>query len=77
MFLTSFTARAFSNILLKAPLHVTPLEKCNDSFVNYGLTRQIDQGIIDTQLCAEDKDQLKDACQGDSGGPLNLIIDGK
>uniref|UniRef100_A0A1I8P9N3 Peptidase S1 domain-containing protein n=1 Tax=Stomoxys calcitrans TaxID=35570 RepID=A0A1I8P9N3_STOCA len=67
--------RTFSNILLKAPLHVTPLEKCNASFVDYGLTRQIDQGIIKTQLCAEDDQQLKDACQGDSGGPLNLVVD--
>ncbi|XP_075158771.1 uncharacterized protein LOC142231979 [Haematobia irritans] len=67
--------RAFSNILLKAPLHATPLEKCNASFVDYGLTRQIDKGVIATQMCAEDDQQLKDACQGDSGGPLNLLVD--
>uniref|UniRef100_A0A1I8NHA4 Peptidase S1 domain-containing protein n=1 Tax=Musca domestica TaxID=7370 RepID=A0A1I8NHA4_MUSDO len=67
--------RAFSNILLKAPLFVTPIDKCNASFVDYGLTRQIQDGIIDTQLCAEDKDLIKDACQGDSGGPLVLVVD--
>lgn len=76
-YIISLSARAFSNILLKAPLFVTPIDKCNASFVDYGLTRQIQDGIIDTQLCAEDKDLIKDACQGDSGGPLVLVVDGK
>ncbi|XP_037819912.1 serine protease Hayan-like isoform X2 [Lucilia sericata] len=69
------TTRSFSNILLKAPLHTAPLESCNRSFTEYGLNRRIPEGIIRTQFCAEDKDQIKDACQGDSGGPLNLIVD--
>ncbi|XP_065364678.1 uncharacterized protein DDB_G0292186 isoform X2 [Calliphora vicina] len=69
------TTRSFSDILLKAPLHTSPLENCNESFTEYGLNRRIPEGIIRTQFCAEDKDQIKDACQGDSGGPLNLIVD--
>ncbi|KAM7350035.1 uncharacterized protein ACRADG_008729 isoform 1-T3 [Cochliomyia hominivorax] len=69
------TTRSFSNILLKAPLHTSPLENCNKSFTEYGLNRRIPEGIIRTQFCAEDKDQIRDACQGDSGGPLNLIVD--
>lgn len=27
-------------------------------------------GIIESQMCAGDRQQKKDACQGDSGGPL-------
>ncbi|XP_075158770.1 uncharacterized protein LOC142231978 isoform X2 [Haematobia irritans] len=67
--------RKFSNILLKAHLHVTPLEECNSSYVAYGLSRAVMKGIIKTQLCAKDDKDLKDSCHGDSGGPLNLLVD--
>ncbi|XP_073829269.1 serine protease persephone-like [Musca autumnalis] len=65
----------FSEILLKIELTVTPIDKCNASFALDGYMPRIKQGIQNTQLCAKDKKQEKDACHGDSGGPLVLVAD--
>ncbi|XP_037937021.1 serine protease persephone-like isoform X2 [Teleopsis dalmanni] len=67
--------RKRSDILLKAQLKVTPLSICNNSYAEQGFARQISEGIINSQMCAHDVAELKDACQGDSGGPLNLVVD--
>ncbi|XP_023176346.1 serine protease persephone-like isoform X2 [Drosophila hydei] len=71
------TTRRTSKILLRAPLTVVPLDKCNDSFSEQPSSqRYLKKGIIDTLLCAADVIQgEKDACQGDSGGPLVLERD--
>uniref|UniRef100_T1PGF7 Trypsin n=1 Tax=Musca domestica TaxID=7370 RepID=T1PGF7_MUSDO len=68
-------SNVFSNILLKIPLFVKPLDECNAVYVKYGLVSRNRRGIVSTQLCAEDKEKKKDACQGDSGGPLFVDVD--
>lgn len=70
-------ARSESNILLKVFLNIDPLNSCKDLYKQLGHTRQLARGIIESQLCAVDREHGGDACKGDSGGPLNLVIDGK
>lgn len=67
--------REKSNVLLKARQTIVENSRCNESFVDNGLTRRISVGIIDSQMCAHDPGLTKDACQGDSGGPLMLVVD--
>ncbi|KAM7347706.1 hayan isoform 2-T4 [Cochliomyia hominivorax] len=63
-------------ILRKVPMYTWPLEKCNEIYKEYGLTRRIKEGIKGTQLCAQNKEQeISDVCVRESGGPLNLIKD--
>uniref|UniRef100_A0A1A9WAR0 Peptidase S1 domain-containing protein n=1 Tax=Glossina brevipalpis TaxID=37001 RepID=A0A1A9WAR0_9MUSC len=69
------STRASSDVLLKVRLDIKPLLNCNQSFVDYGLPRQLNDGVVKTLLCADDEEGIKDACQGDSGGPLNLVVD--
>ncbi|XP_016967045.1 serine protease Hayan isoform X1 [Drosophila biarmipes] len=70
------TNRARSKILLRAGLDLVPVDKCNASFAEQPSTiRALKQGVIDSLLCAADRNQVKDACQGDSGGPLILETD--
>ncbi|XP_061394240.1 serine protease Hayan-like [Musca vetustissima] len=73
----TMTARGnvFSNILLKVPLTVTPIKKCQRDYNRYGLVWRIQQGIKTTQLCAEGRRRVRDACNGDSGGPLVSVGD--
>ncbi|XP_017476244.1 PREDICTED: serine protease persephone-like isoform X2 [Rhagoletis zephyria] len=67
--------REKSNILLKARQTIVENQRCNESYVDNGLTRRISVGIISSQMCAHDPGLTKDACQGDSGGPLILVVD--
>ncbi|KAH8246421.1 hypothetical protein KR026_009881 [Drosophila bipectinata] len=65
------TTKARSTLLLRAPLELVPLSKCNEAFANQPTSsRSLKMGIIESQMCAADRQQKKDACQGDSGGPL-------
>ncbi|XP_032307916.1 serine protease Hayan isoform X1 [Drosophila ananassae] len=65
------TTKARSTLLLRAPLELVPLDKCNEAFANQPTSsRSLKMGIIESQMCAGDRQQKKDACQGDSGGPL-------
>ncbi|XP_017101592.2 serine protease persephone isoform X2 [Drosophila bipectinata] len=65
------TTKARSTVLLRAPLELVPLSKCNEAFANQPTSsRSLKMGIIESQMCAADRQQKKDACQGDSGGPL-------
>ncbi|XP_034136092.1 serine protease persephone isoform X2 [Drosophila guanche] len=72
----NLTSRSRSKVLLRAPLDLVPLDKCNESFAEQPSTvRALKQGVIDSLMCAADTKHLKaDACQGDSGGPLILDI---
>ncbi|XP_034671686.1 serine protease persephone isoform X1 [Drosophila subobscura] len=72
----NLTNRSRSKVLLRAPLDLVPLDKCNESFAEQPSTvRALKQGVIDSLMCAADTKHLKaDACQGDSGGPLILDI---
>lgn len=67
--------REKSDVLLKARQTIVDNSKCNESYVDSGLTRRNREGIIASQMCAHDPGLIKDACQGDSGGPLNLVVD--
>lgn len=69
------STREKSDVLLKARQTIVDNSKCNESYVDNGLTRRNREGIIASQLCAHDPGLTKDACQGDSGGPLNLVVD--
>jgi len=63
-------------VLLKAALEIVPLPECNNIYrEQQGLTRQLANGLVGTQLCAFDRNYEKDACQGDSGGPFGTQID--
>ncbi|XP_037937115.1 serine protease Hayan-like [Teleopsis dalmanni] len=72
---TNTTTRSISNILLKAQLQISPINICNATYVEEGLTRRNERGVQNTQMCTTDPGEVIDACQGDSGGPLNLVID--
>lgn len=69
------STRVKSDVLLKARQTIVDNLKCNESYVDNGLTRRNRDGIIASQMCAHDPGLTKDACQGDSGGPLNLVVD--
>lgn len=56
-------------------MNIIPIDRCNASYLESGSNRQLNRGVIETQLCAGDPGFTKDACQGDSGGPLNMVID--
>ncbi|KAH8235918.1 hypothetical protein KR032_010728, partial [Drosophila birchii] len=65
------TTRVVSKILLRAALEVVPLPQCNISYSEQpGAVRNLKEGVIDSLMCATDKNRIADACQGDSGGPL-------
>lgn len=57
-----------SDQLLKAPLKIVSQEFCDNFYRQTGDVAP--NGIIDSHLCANDPDELRDTCQGDSGGPL-------
>ena len=60
--------------MLKANVATIPLESCNQTLVEYNrLSNQPAlRELSDTQLCALNAVEKRDACQGDSGGPLFL-----
>ncbi|GAB0087379.1 serine protease snake-like [Sergentomyia squamirostris] len=61
-----------SQVLQKINLKYFPNEKCKE---NYQPSRRIQQGLIDTQLCAGSiSNDESDTFQGDSGGPLTHAI---
>lgn len=59
-----------SDELLKVPLNMYSNKECNQA---YEKSRQIPNGIIDSQLCAGNRGGHQDTCQGDSGGPLQVV----
>ncbi|XP_032294962.1 venom protease [Drosophila virilis] len=53
---------------------IVPNEECNRDLPVFAETPN---GIIDSQICAQDFVQNRDTCQGDSGGPLQLNLPGR
>ncbi|XP_017482672.1 PREDICTED: serine protease snake-like, partial [Rhagoletis zephyria] len=67
---TDFGGRS-SDELLKAYLIVVGNEVCQ---THYRDTNLLPLGLMDIQLCAQDRQFGRDTCQGDSGAPLILNI---
>lgn len=60
-----------ANELFVGTLNYVSQNQCQVAFA----TRQSEElknGIIDSQMCAKDRENKRDTCQGDSGGPLQL-----
>ncbi|XP_030370379.1 serine protease snake [Scaptodrosophila lebanonensis] len=65
-------AQAPTNILTELELSVVPLDRCNQSLP---ADESAPQGIVESQICAQDFEKNRDTCQGDSGGPLQLNLE--
>ncbi|XP_046400145.1 clotting factor B-like [Ischnura elegans] len=63
-----------SPILQEVTVTVLENNDCSKSYsapsIAAGVRRSYPSGIVNSQLCAGDRQGKKDACQGDSGGPL-------
>lgn len=70
---TNVQTRARSGILLMANVTTVPLQECNATHINYGLSRSYRNGLNEGHYCAFDPELKKDSCQSDSGGPLQLV----
>jgi len=62
------TAGQTSDELMKVELDIIDNVQCNRYFED----AKLDNGILETQLCAGDLAGSKDTCNGDSGGPIQL-----
>lgn len=60
--------------MLKANVTTIPLDRCNQTLVEFNrLSNQPSlRALSDSQMCALNSIDRRDACQGDSGGPLFL-----
>ncbi|XP_037933133.1 serine protease snake-like [Teleopsis dalmanni] len=68
---TKFGGEA-SQQLLKANLNIVHNNLCRTHYIHDN--DQLQYGIINTQICAGDPEELRDTCQGDSGGPVIMKI---
>lgn len=62
-----------SDTLQKVTLDIISNHQCAPLFE---INRRLQQGIVDTQMCAGYLDGGKDTCQGDSGGPIQVVTPG-
>ncbi|XP_016950615.1 serine protease snake [Drosophila biarmipes] len=70
---TSF-AKAMTNRLTNLNLTVVPNAECNEELPSIAETPN---GVLGSQICAQDYILNRDTCQGDSGGPLQLNLPGR
>ncbi|KAH8369417.1 hypothetical protein KR009_010318 [Drosophila setifemur] len=70
---TSF-AKAMTNRLTNLNLTIVPNTECNDELPSLSETPN---GVLESQICAQDYILNRDTCQGDSGGPLQLNLPGR
>lgn len=69
---TSYNSNTNSK-LLKTSLEIYKNERCVKAYKTYP---QLQNGIVDSMLCAGDLKGFNDTCQGDSGGPLLITEKG-
>ncbi|XP_037729392.1 serine protease snake isoform X1 [Drosophila subpulchrella] len=70
---TSF-AKAMTNQLTNLNLTIVPNAECNNELPSLAETPD---GVLESQICAQDYILNRDTCQGDSGGPLQLNLPGR
>ncbi|XP_060651015.1 LOW QUALITY PROTEIN: serine protease snake [Drosophila nasuta] len=70
---TSLT-KSMTNRLTHLNLTIVPNDECNRDLPAFAETPD---GIIASQICAQDFILSRDTCQGDSGGPLQLNLPGR
>ncbi|XP_034484683.1 serine protease snake [Drosophila innubila] len=70
---TSFS-KSMSNRLTHLNVTIVPNDECNRDLPSFAETPD---GIIASQICAQDFVLSRDTCQGDSGGPLQLNLPGR
>lgn len=70
---TSF-AKAMTNRLTNLNLTIVPNSECNTELPALA---EAPNGVMDSQICAQDYILNRDTCQGDSGGPLQLNLPGR
>lgn len=70
---TSFS-KSMTNRLTHLNVTIVPNDECNGDLPTFAETPD---GILDSQICAQDFILNRDTCQGDSGGPLQLNLPGR
>ncbi|ALC45824.1 CG14642 [Drosophila busckii] len=70
---TSF-GRGMTNRLTHLNVSLVPNADCNAELPAFDETPN---GIVDSQICAQDFVLSRDTCQGDSGGPLQMNLPGR
>ncbi|KAH8310919.1 hypothetical protein KR044_003473 [Drosophila immigrans] len=70
---TSFS-KTMTNRLTHLNVTIVPNDECNRDLPSFAETPN---GIIESQICAQDFVLSRDTCQGDSGGPLQLNLPGR
>lgn len=70
---TSFS-KSMTNRLTHLNVTIVPNDECNGDLPSFAETPD---GILDSQICAQDFILNRDTCQGDSGGPLQLNLPGR
>uniref|UniRef100_A0A6P4EA96 LOW QUALITY PROTEIN: serine protease snake n=1 Tax=Drosophila rhopaloa TaxID=1041015 RepID=A0A6P4EA96_DRORH len=67
-------AKAMTNRLTNLNLTIVPNAECNAELPAIAETPN---GVLESQICAQDYILNRDTCQGDSGGPLQLNLPGR
>ncbi|XP_017056867.2 LOW QUALITY PROTEIN: serine protease snake [Drosophila ficusphila] len=67
-------AKAVTNRLTNLNLTIVPNAECNAELPPITETPN---GVLESQICAQDYILNRDTCQGDSGGPLQLNLPGR
>ncbi|KAL7727373.1 hypothetical protein ACLKA6_003031 [Drosophila palustris] len=70
---TSFS-KTMTNRLTHLNVTIVPNDECNRDLPAF---EETPDGIIESQICAQDFILSRDTCQGDSGGPLQLNLPGR
>ncbi|KAH8358610.1 hypothetical protein KR093_001251, partial [Drosophila rubida] len=67
-------SKAMTNRLTHLNVTIVPNDECNRDLPAF---EETPNGIIESQICAQDFILSRDTCRGDSGGPLQLNLPGR